>query len=392
MLLQFAIQGLLTNSFQVFQPRMLEEFNLSATQLSTMIEIRIIVSVLCMIFVVQYHERIGFKKGMTLAALITAVAFGMFFIAKNYMMLCVAYVFAGAGYTLGGTTPTASLMMRWFSDNRGLAVGITSAGSGLANVICSPLFAHLLESHSLQFCFMVQVCMLLFFGTLAFFIIDVPENKYGVSIESEGEGVPGNEKASIHPRRKPGKGGSLALIMASFLAGGFTGTSFAYLTNVFVDSCNKETQVALALSIFGGMLIVSKFTYGWISDRLGAYRTNYIFYACGIAGLAVCTFIPGSTVMMFASVFLMGIGFCILNVGLPVWAYDFSDASSYPKTMRNLQTASIIGTLIFNISVGPSVDFSGSYRMIFGVFVGVGILSLVLIQGLYVRMSIRGKR
>ena len=86
------------------------------------------------------------KIAFALAAVLACVSFLLFAAAKSLAAYYFAGAVAGVSYALGSMVPASILMRRWFRAHSGLAIGICSAGTGLATVVFSPLFTAIAES------------------------------------------------------------------------------------------------------------------------------------------------------------------------------------------------------------------------------------------------------
>lgn len=86
-----------------------------------------------------------------------------------------AYYFAGAvagvSYALGSMVPASILMRRWFRAHSGLAIGICSAGTGLATVVFSPLFTAIAEAGGVDRAFLWTAAFCAAAAVLVFFLI-----------------------------------------------------------------------------------------------------------------------------------------------------------------------------------------------------------------------------
>lgn len=153
------------------------------------------------------------------------------------------------------------------------------------------------------------------------------------------------------------------------------------------DVCGKRRRfrhnVALGLSLFGLSLIAGKFSFSYLSDRLSTSRANTLVYLCVFIGLVMSLFVHKNLALLYVSMLLFGFGSCMGNVGLPVWASDFSRAAFYPETYNLIQKSFMIGNLVFNPLVGPAADLLGTYRPVYLAFAVLSLVSYVLIQSVY---------
>ena len=176
-LLQLSVSGMLTDSFTVFQPYILSENGFTNTQLSLLIEIRTITAFATLFGVIWFYDRLGFRRGLAAGTAITAAAFLIFARAESFAAYCAAFALAGVGYTLAGTVPCSLIVMKWFRDRSGLALGIMASGTGINNIVLSPLFTKLIIATSIHTGFMVQAIFNALVAVLLYFVIRTPEEK-----------------------------------------------------------------------------------------------------------------------------------------------------------------------------------------------------------------------
>lgn len=124
----------------------------------------------------RYYRRFGYRTGCALAAMLACVSFLLFAAAKSLAAYYFAGAVAGVSYALGSMVPASILMRRWFRAHSGLAIGICSAGTGLATVVFSPLFTAIAESGGVDRAFLWTAAFCAAAAVLVFFLIrsDLP--------------------------------------------------------------------------------------------------------------------------------------------------------------------------------------------------------------------------
>ncbi len=91
-------------------------------------------------------DRYGPRRMLMAGALMTGSAMIALSLMKSLGLFYVAYVFIALGYVFGGPLPCQVLISRWFTKNRGKAMGIAYLGIGTGGALV-PLIAATLESH-----------------------------------------------------------------------------------------------------------------------------------------------------------------------------------------------------------------------------------------------------
>jgi len=377
--IQLSVSGLLTNSFTVFYPYIVSQNGFTNSQLSLLIELRTIFAFLSLLGITAYYKKLGYRYGLVLGAVLTGASFFLFANAGSFASYCAAFSLAGVAYTLAGMVPASVLILRWFHDRSGLALGITASGTGIATILLSPLFTKLIISTSIRTGFLVQAFWELAFAAALFFLVRMPEEK-GVQPYT----YPAAEKKSSLTGTYHISGGRLVVVLAAaVLLGGYVNVGFGYLTTMYTIDGMAPMLIAFGMSIIGAALILGKCMFGEVSDRFGTFKANLTFYGASLAGLALCAFGTGGVWRMYASMTFMGLGFSMVSVALPIWASNLSGRGEYANVLKKLQMSNMAGNLVFNMLPGPIADRFGSYHPVYMLFTVMCLLSAVLIQIIY---------
>lgn len=94
-------------------------------------------------------SRFDVRKVITLGAIVSA--FGIYLLGEvrtEWQMFGVFVIFGG-GYALAGLVPTTSIVTRWFSRRRSVALAIASTGLSLGGIVITPTIGRLIDDRSL---------------------------------------------------------------------------------------------------------------------------------------------------------------------------------------------------------------------------------------------------
>ena len=364
-LLLFATVGMLSNAFTVFQPYVIKANGFTNTQGSSIITIRNLTSLCIVFFIGRIYDNISLRHGITFSVFLAAFSFMLYGSAHSFLVYCLAAGLSGLAITLGGMIPASVLLISWFKDHRALAMGICAAGTGMASTIAPPLVTKIIENFSLAVAFYVIVGIELFCAVIIYCLVrDKPEDM-GLEIFTAGKST---EQAKSIGKRKISKTVQLSkhqlyrMMLAMFLIGTAINTAYGHYAVLYKTEGYDSMTVALALSFFGAVLIAGKCLCGQVMDWIGAYRTNFIFCGMLVIGIALCGLAPThSTIILILAMLLTGLGFPVTTVGLSVWAADLSTPETYTTTLKNLQMASMVGTLAYSLVPGIVADSTGSY-------------------------------
>ena len=374
--------GLCINAFSVTQPFILAQNGFTNTQTSMITSVRSVTYLLGMFLTTFYYKKIGYRLGMTLSAVLGAAAFALFAAAKTLGGYYLAGAIAGLAYGFGSMVPATILMMRWFRSHRAMAVGLCSAGTGLATVAFSPVLTMLIEKYSLRTCFLFESAFCLAAAALVFLLVRADPQSCGS--EPYGTAVPESPQLrALHDIHPSSVRWAMLYLSMAFL-GAIAGPGFSHMMINFTTAGFSGASAARAVSIFGFMLMAGKCAYGAVCDSLGAPRTNRIFGTALLLGLTGCVLVfLKSPALMYASAVLYGLGVPLNTVGMSIWATDFSPTELISRRVQRFQLCYAIGTLVFSFMPGAVADLTGSYAPAFAVLLIFGVFSLLVVQSTY---------
>ena len=202
-LMLFVTGGLAFNVFSAAQPYILAQNGFTNTQTSLITTVRSAAYLLGTFAIGRYYRKLGYRTGCALAAVLAGASFVLFAAAKSLMAYYFAGAVAGVSYALGSMVPASILMRRWLRAHCGLAIGICSAGTGLATVLFSPLFTAIAESGGVDRAFLWTAAFCAAAAAAVFFLIR--SDPAALGLEPWGKAVPESAQAralhALHPSR-----------------------------------------------------------------------------------------------------------------------------------------------------------------------------------------------
>jgi len=138
-------------AFSVFNTPLGERFGASATEITVIFSIAIVMLGLSAAFGGTWMERNGPRKAMALSATFWVVGFLVAALGVQTGQLWLVYlgygVIGGIGLGIGYISPVSTLI-KWFPDRPGLATGLAIMGFGGGALIASPLSSELLGAYA----------------------------------------------------------------------------------------------------------------------------------------------------------------------------------------------------------------------------------------------------
>lgn len=383
-LMQLVSSGLLVNAFSVSQPYILQLGNFTNAQTSMISTIRGITYLVALIFTGFYYNKLDYRLGMTVSALMGAVAFFAFAFSRSLSSYYISGAVAGFSYGFGSIVPATVLITRWFRKNQGLAIGIAAASTGLGALVFAPVVRWSIETFSLQASFIAQAVFSLILSVCIWFLIRNDSPDYGETDNSGTRGAEPSLRENVFTEEQMGKGLRALILVSLVFIGGVSSPGFTHLMILYATSGFDTAKISLGLSLLGLGMIFGKLFFGSLYDRIGAFICNFIFFGILAVSLIFCSLADlGNYALMFASLIMFGVGIPVSTVGFSVWAKDFSSSETLPDEVKKFQICFGIGNLVFSVMPGAVADITGSYAPAYAVFLVMELFSFTIIQLAY---------
>lgn len=320
---------------------------------------------------------------MTVAAILDGGGFMLMSQFTQPWMWYVDAVVIGFGSAFLFFAPLPMLIQNWFRKKTGLAMGISTAFSGVGAAIFTPILANLIVSVGWQTSYIIAgaASLILTVPFTAFVLkfkpADVGMTPYGAV---EGETVE-QAKATMSVGISVKRAWATGLVVLVFLMGGVMSltTSFTqHMTGFGAWLGFSATTLGLlgSCNMIGNL--VGKLILGPLNDKIGTRNTLFVGYVVVFAGLLMTIFNGGNTVVLFVGATMYGVAFSIQTVMLPLVCTTMFGPKDYPKlfsyaTMGN----ALVGSVGISIN-GAIFDAAGSYYPALGFVTVCGIVALAL--------------
>jgi len=273
------------------------EFGWDNAQISTALALRLLLFGLLGPFAAAFMNRFGLRRVMIAAATLIAggflVSLGM---TQVWQLIVLWGLVIGVGTGLTAIVLAATVATRWFTQRRGLVVGLLTASSATGQLIFLPLIADLTDRYGWRVA-IVFVCGLLILAALAALVLmrDRP---------SDLQLPPYGEAAIIPP--PPAEAGFVSLLAAPlvvlrdaarvplfwvlFATFFICGTSTNGLIQThFITLCGDyglpAVGAASVLAMMGVFDFIGTIGSGWLSDRFD--NRWLLFWYYGLRGLSL---------------------------------------------------------------------------------------------------------
>lgn len=426
----FISMGLTSNTFSIYINAFIEENGFTKAQGASLSTIRCVTSLIGTILCGKYYDKLGMRRGLSLAIGFIALSFLIYSRAHTLPVFYIGALVCGIGYGFGGMVPITMLINRWFKDKQGFVLGFASAGSGMATIVCPPIMTAGLNAGGVALAASVEGLLILAYALLMFLLLrNSPEEKglapYGSEPHQDSSAIPkggvmpdtdaadaahiseaapatdaahtpdaSHASDAVHaadeanaPLKQPlSRRSDYLLIFAMFLVGIITAPASESLAVHMANEGLSSGVAAAAISVYGLFMTGGKFVYGTLVDMIGSYKANRIFTIVLAFGFVSAFFVSGQhPVFAFLMTAGLGAGYSMTTLGLSIWALRFYTGERANTMVRYYWVATLLGSLTFTTMPGLVADLTESYRLYYGSCVLLLLLLMGIIQRTYRR-------
>lgn len=278
------------------------EFGWDRATLSLAVSINLLLFGLCGPFAAAVMDRFGVRQVMVAALALLVVAVGLTPLMRSSWQLLILWgVLAGLGSGSMASALAAIVANRWFTDRRGLVIGILTASGATGQLIFLPILASLVVNLSWRAAsLLVAGCALLVIPLAALLMRNRPSD---VGLRPFGEDeLDATRPAAAPTTASPFRTAIQTLASCSrsrdfwLLAGSFAicgastnGLIGTHLIPASMDHGIPEVAAASMLALIGLFDVAGTMVSGWFSDRFDNRKLLVWYYS--LRGLSLI-FLP----------------------------------------------------------------------------------------------------
>ncbi|MDC0361653.1 MFS transporter [Halioglobus sp.] len=376
--------GMFTYAFTVLVDPIREEFDASLEQVMYGLTLGTLFGLIMGPIVGALIDRFSVRLLMTLGCLLTAS--GLFAISNAQSIGAFSWLLAATmslSLATMSSMPGSAVVSRWFSTNRGRALGIASIGSSFGGVLVPALLTFWISLYgwrdALQ---MMALVTVVFVMPIIWLTVRNRPSDLGLTVEDQSapqdyeSAVAQTGMGMLEILRTPAFwfiGLSMGLVFAAFSS--MLANFAPYAAGLGVG----ENQISTMISILALGGVVGKFAFGMAADRVNLKKGLWLAHFLLCVAFLILLTEPAYPLMVLASVFFG------LSTGglLPVWSAMMArvfGVASFGRAMGAMGPVITLSILPAYALVGRLFDTTGSYSlglMVFSVVILVAALLLV---------------
>jgi sugar phosphate permease len=275
-------------------------FGWSRTTISMALAVNLALFGLMGPFAAAAMQRFGMRRTVLTALTVLAIAVALSGrMHATWQMVLIWGVLVGGATGATSTTLGAVVVNRWFSQHRGLAMGILTASSATGQLAFLPLMAWVAEHRGWQT--LVMLVAIAAAVVLPIVALLLPEKPSAIGLRRLGEAdeaAPDAAQSNANPiviafaaLKKASRVGDFWLLFFTFFICG--ASTNGYIGTHFIAMCGdyglSEVRGAGMLAMMGICDLFGTTMSGWLSDRFN--NRVLLFWYYGLRGLALI-FLP----------------------------------------------------------------------------------------------------
>lgn len=301
--LMFGISAVTVPSFSAFMLPLSRAFGWRRGDISVALTIFIICNIFMYPIAGWLVDRIGLRRLLISSTLLFGLAFsGLSLLSGPIWQLYVGYALLGICGIGTSSMIYARLIVAWFVEKRGLALGVAFAGMGVGVSVHPLLVQHIASATSWRDAYLA-LGLLVMGMTLPLVICwaRLPPDESSV-------GAPrGTAVRVVHLMRAVGSKNAVLMAISFSLLGVLTGSIPGHLIPLLTDRGIDAVSAAVLSSMLGVSFIAGRVAIGYLLDRLFAPLLMAVIVLLAVVGLGILATSLGRAV---------GFGICLIGFAM----------------------------------------------------------------------------
>lgn len=322
-------------------------------------------------------DRFGVRPLMIIGALLLSAGYFLYSRVDSLGDIYAIHVLFASALATCGLLVCVILVSRWFVKDRGLALGITVAGTSLGNGTLPPLNTVLMDAVGWQSAFRwLSLLPLLLVPLILFIVRERPAdlNRQMPAVLANGNTPAAITSVTLGSAIRSPNFWILALIaMFTFFA--IIGTS-AHLNLYMLARGFSQTEAGLSYAVLYYLGLTGKLASGFLADRLGRQRIFVGTLAMMAVGAGIFL-LPGVDAIWLGLVGF-GLGWGGLYTLLQLLAADYFGPRHLGKILGAITVLDTLGGGLGPAVIGAIFDRTGAYDRAFMLVTALVVAALLL--------------
>jgi MFS family permease len=319
-------------------------------------------------------DRIEARLVIVAGALLAAGSFFLASAAHSLAIMIAAYFILGIGISAGTVLPASLVLANWFTERRGLAMGIALSGSTVGGSLMTLVAGHLFEVTGWRTAYVVLGVPMIVVAVplVALIVRSRPPGTTPMTVAESAELLEGFEISEALRTR------SFWLIVLTNFCFAFTATASAIHLVAYLEGIGyRASAAAVVMSLVFAFAALGKVMLGYVADRLTARIALVICFVTQAAGLFI-VFGAARIGVIVGFVPIYGMSIAAPLMLLPLLTAESLGIKRYGLLSGLAGLAQTFGAMVGPIVAGRIFDVTRSYTLAFELCITVMILGAAI--------------
>lgn len=345
-------------------------------------------------FIGAWVDRQGARRVMIIGTIIASSAFVLLSQTTSIWYFYVMYFVMSVGQMCLLNIPVLAVVSNWFSEKRGLAIGVTMTGAGAGGLLMVPLITYLISIFNWRGAYLISgLTLFTVLLPLTIFVLRnspkemglLPNGKLGEAEHRETKAPSAEERDQQTGQRwtlaKTLKTPTFWLISGALLLALIgLGALTVHLIPFLIDNGLSAQTAAAVLASALGISILGRVTTGLLADRMGVKYVAMLFSLFETIGfLLLLLFLRTNAVgVLWPFVIIFGLGLGGLYTVGPLLVSHYFGTASFGVIFGTLMLFDGLALSLGPVLAGYIFDVSGNYVPAFIIFAAALLGAIVL--------------
>lgn len=387
-LMIFTCLGFCSSNKSLYLSAITDALDMKRSAYSLATSCRFISTSIINIFFGTLVYKFGTKKLMLSGFVLLIVSMLLNSVATNVVMFCISEALSGIAFSWSGTAMVGGIINRWCKEKTGTIMGAVLASNGIGGALAAQIVTPIIYQEGTAFGYrdayrLVALILVIVGVIVAICFKEKPREEIDDSPSPSRKKPRGRSWVGIDYNDAKKKGFFYGAAVCIFLTGmclqGVGSIASAHL----LDTGISTTLVAAVASMSSLLLTCSKFSAGFMYDKLGLRKTISICCFASVLTMLSLAFMSNSplgTVLAIVYAIVHAIALPLETVMLPLYAKDLFGEKSYNKVMGIFVSINTAGYAVGGPLVNLGFDLLGSYVPMFYLTGGIMVAVLIGLQ------------
>lgn len=323
--------------------------------------------------------RFGIRWIVFAGFLFLSATFTVFSYAGNIQMFYIGGCLLGIGLACSASAACAHLVNSWFTEKKGIVLGVVFAASGFGGAFFNILVEKWISSYGWQISYRITAVLVIAVGIIV--VLLVREKPH------DAKTVATTKQAKYSGKTADWAGFSVSQLVKMpyfygvaffvFLTGVINNPIYTIAPAHLIDTGFDPAFAASIAGLLFAVLAITKIMIGKLYDHIGLKATVYMCLLSNIVAILTLAFVSSKLVAVIYTL-AMGIALPLETLVIPMIVSDMLGQTSYPTMVGIFFALSTAGIAVGNPVMNFGYDIVGSYMPVLMGFLGVVVIAMVI--------------